>query len=186
MSRKQHKGHSDLENIEASDIEALETEEQDYRKSKSQIKREHLALQSLAKQLVALPEKQLERLALTEKLSKEILAAKTFKKTALKRQFQYLGALLYSEPVDALQIQEQLEKINLPNQVKTQRLHQVESWRDRLIEGDDELLEELFNNHENIDRQQLRQTVRNAQREKSKDQPPKAKRQLFKLLMTLT
>ena len=154
-------------------------------KSKSQIKREHLALQGLGKQLVAQSVKQLEKLGLTEKLLQEIMAAKKFKKAALKRQLQYIGALLDSEDVDPDKIEDSLNNSLKPNKEDTQKLHRAEEFRDRLINGDQTLLKELTELYSGLDFQQLRQLIRNAQKERSLNQPPRSQRKLYRLLREL-
>jgi ribosome-associated protein len=69
---------------------------EDY-KSKSQLKREAQALQSLAQDLVALERNLLKKLPLPEYLFDAIIAAQTMKQGALKRQVLYVGRLLREE-----------------------------------------------------------------------------------------
>lgn len=60
--------------------------------------------------------------------------------------------------------------------------HQLEKWRDQLIDGDHNILTELVDNYPQINAQQLRQLIRNAQKEKKENKPPKYYRELFKYL----
>ena len=152
------------------------------KKSKSQIKREYLALQALGKALIELSPKQLQRIPLNEKLVTEITAVKQFKKSALKRQLQYIGGLFESEALDTDLIQQKLQDLLKPGKEATQKLHQVEIWRDELIKGDKQLLQELCEEYFDLDIQQLRQLIRNAQKEQACNQPPRAQRKLFKML----
>lgn len=74
-------------------------------KSKSQIKREMLALQELGEKLVKLKPEQLKKIPLDEDLLTAILQAQTIKSHgALRRQLQYIGRLMRScdaEPIQA-------------------------------------------------------------------------------------
>ena len=66
-------------------------------KSKSQVKRELLALKDLGADLVTLSTNQLTRLSLPEHLYTAVKSAQMMKKGALKRQLQYIGKLLRKE-----------------------------------------------------------------------------------------
>ena len=67
----------------------------------------------------------------------------------------------------------------------TALLHRLEKWRNELIAGDNEALEEVFAAFPNADRQHLRQLVRNAQKEEEAGKPPKSSRELFRYLRGL-
>ncbi|HEC15501.1 MAG TPA: DUF615 domain-containing protein [Sedimenticola sp.] len=153
------------------------------RKSKSQIKREMQALRDLGKRLVALPESSLDKIPMPERLRAAVLAAKGFKREALRRQIQHIGALM--REVDADAICRALEGLSRPHREEVQAFHEVEQWRDALIEGDGGLLEELANRFEAADRQQLRQLARNARKEREQNRPPKSARALFRYLSDL-
>jgi ribosome-associated protein len=63
--------------------------------SKSQRKREMLALQALGERLVALPAARLEALALLDELRDAVLFARSLTaRGARKRQLQYIGRLM--------------------------------------------------------------------------------------------
>ena len=64
--------------------------------------------------------------------------------------------------------------------------HRIENWRDRLVSGDDDLMEELLRNYPSADRQRLGQLVRSARKEKQNNRPPKSARNLFRYLKDLT
>ncbi|OOZ17609.1 hypothetical protein BOW28_05400 [Solemya velum gill symbiont] len=153
-------------------------------KSKSQVKRELLALKDLGADLVTLSTSQLTRLLLPEHLFTAVKSAQTMKKGALKRQLQYIGKLLRKE--DADQIISNLESMRQPHKEEVAHLHQLEAWRDALIDGDEELLQEIITSHAQVDRQHLRQLIRQAGKEKEKEQSPKSARLLFQYLKSLT
>ena len=162
----------------------MEEEYAEELKSKSQIKRELLAIKELGAELVTLSNSELEKLPVSATTFSAIQAARAMKKGALKRQLQYIGKLMRNEDPDA--IKSTLEALRKPRKEDVTLLHQLESWRDRLVEGDDELLEELIGNYPDIDRQYLRQLVRNGSREKQQNKGPKAARVLFQYLKSLT
>ena len=152
-------------------------------KSKSQIKRELHLLHDLGKQLVALPESRLRTLELVEPLQTAIMDARRFKRGALKRQLQYIAGLM--REVDAAAIQQALDGFHRPQQQEVEALHEVEAWRDALLAGNESLLDELVERFQHADRQHLRQLVRNANRERQLNKPPKSARALFRELSAL-
>lgn len=149
-------------------------------KSKSQIKREMHELQALGKQLFELPDKQLVLIPISEKLRDAIAVAKTMKHGALKRQVKYLGGLMPDEDETAIRLA--LDKLQQPHKKEVEAFHELEQWRDRLLQGDKILLDELVDKYENFERQYINQLIRNAKKEQSLNKPPKSARQLFKYL----
>lgn len=167
------------------DEESVECDEDGVEvKSKSQVKRELLALKGLGADLVTLSTNQLTRLALPEHLFTAVKSAQTMKKGALKRQLQYIGKLLRKE--DADQIVSDLETMRQPHREDVAHLHQLAAWRDALIDGDEELLQDIITNHAQVDRQHLRQLIRQAGKEREKQQSPKSARLLFQYLKALS
>ncbi len=160
----------------------IETETEE-RKSKSQIKREMQALRDLGKDLIELSEGNLRKLSLSDRVYGAVIAAKGFKREALRRQIQHIGVLLRDE--DDAVLHQELEALAKPHRAEVQALHQVERWRNQLIAGNDPLLEELVGRFLNIDRQHIRQLIRNARKEKEGNKPPKSARLLFRYLSDL-
>ena len=152
-------------------------------KSKSQIKRELLALQELGRELLYLSGKHLNRIPMTDALREAVLVAKLLKKEALRRQLQLIGALMRDE--DAAAIRRALATLQQPHQEKVQVFHEIESWRDTLLAGDTDLLDELCNRFVGFDRQHVRQLLRNAGREQSLNKPPRSSRALFRYLQEI-
>ncbi len=150
------------------------------RPNKTAIKREMLALRELGRQLVAAPSGWLEKLSMSDQLKQEIAKARGFRKGALRRQLIFLEKLLRLE--DAELIRSQLEDLTRPQQQETEHFHELEAWRDQLLQGDSVLLEELLDRFPLLDRQRIRQLVRNAQKEAKLNKPPKSSRVLFRYL----
>jgi len=149
-------------------------------KSKSEIKRELLALKELGKELLKLPVKDLDKLNLSERLYEALLKAQDMQKGALKRQTATIGGLIIHEDHDA--IKESIEKIRQEHNGQIKQFHQLEQWRDELLAGDNEIMSLLRNQFENFDMQHVRQLVRNANKEATAEKPPKSARILFKYL----
>jgi len=131
--------------------------------SKSQLKRESLALQDLGKKLAALSAEQLSRIPLDAPLREAIALAKRIqnKRSALKRHYQFLGKLLRARDTDP--IFSALNEIEQQSQHSIQRHHRAERWRDRIIEQGNDAIEALLAAIEGVDRQKLRQLWRNHQ-----------------------
>lgn len=149
--------------------------------SKSQRKREMLALQDLGAALVDLGEGQLARLDLPEELRAAIDEARRIRQRgARKRQLQYIGRLMRA--VDAEPIRAALAGIHQRDREAVQRHHQAECWRERLLAEGDRALGHLGAEIADLDRQRVRQWVRAAQAESREGKPPRAARALFRYL----
>lgn len=150
-------------------------------KSKSQIKREFLALQDMGARLAEMKPELLARLPLNDTLRKALAeSAKHTKHIARKRHNQYLGKLLRSHDIDA--IQQVLDQFDTSTREYNNRFHQLERWRDRLIDEGDDALQELMLEYPDIDSQHIRGLVRHAQHERAREKPPAAARKLFRYL----
>ena len=148
-------------------------------KSKSQRKREMMALQAMGRQLVELTPHQIEKIEMPQELREALLFAKTLKRSeALRRQLKYIGALM--RDIDLEPISKALELISRGQRQDAKLFRRLEWWRDGLVGGNDELLEEILNDFPDTDRQRLRQLVLNARKEKEQDKPSKATRALFR------
>jgi ribosome-associated protein len=152
-------------------------------KSKSQIKRELLALQHLGRELVELSARALQKIPLSDPIRQEILSAKTMKMGALQRQIKHIGSMIRDEDVD--RIHAALLELRQPQLQAVQAFHEIESWRDALLAGDEKILDQLSMRFTNIDHQHLRQLIRNASKEQRLNKSPKSARALFQYLMNL-
>ncbi len=149
--------------------------------SKSEMKRESHALQKLGEELVELPTNKLEKIPLPDELAEAIaLARKITARGGRKRQLQYIGKLM--RRIDAEPIRLAMDALRNEHLKENARLHQLEQWRDRLISEGDKALAELLDQHPDLDRQHLRQLMRNAQQETKRNKPPKSARELFRYL----
>ena len=153
-------------------------------KSKSQVKRELLALQDLGRELVNLAPKALQKVPLTEKTRGAIIQARQLRMGALARQLKHIGKLIRDEDVD--RIRAVLDQESLPHQVEVEAFHEVETWRDGLIAGVDGLFEQLCGRFPGLDRQHLHQLIRESKKEQALNKPPKSSRALFRYLNELS
>lgn len=131
--------------------------------SKSQVKRDMLALVDLGKQLIDLSNDKLRQLKLDEKLYIAIKDAQNIKaREAKRRQIQYVGKLLRN--ADAEAIRQQLDIWINGSKEQSRAMHRIEALRDLLMR-DDEALTEFFNTYEHTNVQEFRTLVRSARRE---------------------
>lgn len=133
------------------------------RPSKSQVKREMLALLDLGKQLVELPAEKLKQLPLSERLRDAIrLAQRTPSREGLRRQIHYVGKLMREiqpEPIIA-----QLDVWENGSREETHAMHRLELLRDRLLKDDGELTK-LLDAYPDMDSQNLRSLIRAGRKE---------------------
>lgn len=151
--------------------------------SKSEIKRDAEALKQLGSKLVELTPTNLAKIPLDENLRDAIALAQRVQKEAKRRQLQYIGKLLRN--IDTDPIQEALDKLENKHNQQQAMLHKLELLRDELIEQGDSLLSNLFDDYPQADRQQLRNLIRAAQKEKAQNKTPKAYREVFQYLKAL-
>lgn len=155
-------------------------EDDEYEVSKSQRKRDSTALQKLGATLVSLKSSQIEQLKLPETLLAAVIEAKRLTKhEAIRRQMQYIGRIMRS--VDAAPIQAQIDAWNGVNDQETAKQHQLERWRDRLVE-DDAVLGEFLAQYPACDAQPLRTLIRNTRKERAANKSPANYRALFRML----
>lgn len=150
------------------------------RPNKTQLKKEIKALNHLGQELIALPASALKKVPLSDNMRQAIEDGKRFQRGALQRQLRRIASLMQAEDIEAIQLE--LARQKQPSKQQTAELHQLEQWRDRLITGDERLLTELIDQFPIIDRQYIRQLVRNAAAELKRNTTPKSARVLFKYL----
>jgi ribosome-associated protein len=159
----------------------LDDKEEEHYISKSQLKREVEALQSLGVSLTELSADTLKKFAMDEVLLDALLFAQTIKSNGAKRrQMQYIGKLM--RKVDAEKIQREYEQFQHARSELNAKFHQLEIWRDHLLSEGDTAINALLEEQPQFERTRLRQMVRNAAKEKATNKPPKSARQLFQYL----
>lgn len=152
------------------------------RPNKSKLRREALAITELGRQLVEMSDEQRQQLPLSAQLQDAIQTARQIRKNSpgLKRQIQFIGKLIRQGNTEELL--QTLAQQAQSHTLQQQRFHQLEQWRDRLIEEGDTAINRFIEAYPNAERQPLRQFIRQAQRQAEQNKPPAAKRELFKYL----
>ena len=150
------------------------------RPSKSQLKREMIELQALGKKIIDLPEGQRAKFPLSDDMLAAIEETHRIRShEGLRRHMQYVGKLMRKEDLDAVRaVFEAMEQQNVRRDASFQRL---ERWRDRLLD-DDEAFVIFVEDYPHVDRQALRQLIRNARAERDAGKQPNSAKKLFKLL----
>ncbi len=148
--------------------------------SKTRRKQEMLELQALGAALVDLSAAHLERMALPEALAQAVREARRFAShEARRRQVQYIGRLM--REVDAAPIRTQIAAVEGGSAQERARHQRLEHWRARLLEQDGALTE-FARAHATADLQKLRALIRNARKEQAEGKPPRAMRELFRVI----
>ncbi len=152
--------------------------------SKSQKKREADALQKVGVRLVELSLTQLQSLPLTEPLLKAILDAKPIKSHGAKRrQAQLIGKLMRAADSEA--ILAAYEQLLAEERGETARFHEVELWRDKLINQGREALTEFIDAYHPEEVQQLKQLVKKAVDDHHQEKNTGAAKALFRYLRSV-
>ena len=148
--------------------------------SKTRRKKEMLELQSLGAKLAELPESQLAEIPMDDALREAVLEAKRIKShEAKRRQLQYIGRLM--RDVDPAPLRERLDAIAGHSAQAAAQHRRLEAWRERLL-ADDEALTAFAAEHPGADLQAVRAQIRNARKEQKESKPPRAYRELFRLI----
>ena len=148
--------------------------------SKTELKKDSKNIQQFGKKISEVTIKNIEAFKFPLNIYEAVIGLKNLKSnSAKKRQIQYLGKLLREfDLTHAFLVMKQLE---VSSQKEIQRNHIIEGWRDKLLSNNDSITE-FVDEYPKIDRQLLRQTISNAQKEKKDNKNPKYSRQLFKLI----
>lgn len=148
--------------------------------SKTRRKQEMHELQALGAALVELPEAQLRALRLEDGLLQAVVHAKRIRShEARRRQLQYIGRLM--RDLDPEPIRAGLAVIEGRSAHASALHRRAEAWRERLL-ADDAALTQFATEHADADLQALRALIRNTRKEIKEQKPPRAYRELFRLI----
>jgi len=153
----------------------------DERPSKSQLKREMHELQDLGETFIAMKPKERERFPLSDEFIRAIEETDRIRaREARRRHMQYVGKLIRKEDLDGIQaVFDEIEQTQIN---RDHALNRLEKWRDRLIEEGTPAIEAFIADYPDVDRQALRQLIRNAAKEREQNKPPTNAKRLFKLI----
>src|SRR5881394_3754156 len=140
-------------------------------------------LQALGAELVELSESVLSDLRMPDDLRAAVLAAKRITAhEGRRRQIQYIGRLM--RDVDPAPLREALDALTGQSAAEAARHRCLEALREKLL-ANDTALTDYVSTHAGADLQELRTLIRNARREQKEGRPPRAFRELFRLLKSL-
>jgi ribosome-associated protein len=154
------------------------------RPSKTRLKHEMEALQELGETLVSLDAARLRSLDLPERLVDAVVLARGITRhEARRRQMQYLGRLM--RDVDPVPIRAALERWETVPREEKARFAALEGWRDRIL-ADAAALDAFVAEHPDADRASLARLADAARNERSRGEPPRAFRELFRAMRRAT
>lgn len=149
--------------------------------SKSQRKREAHAVLTLAEELLAMSASVRQSIPLPDDIRKLIEKTSSIRShIARKRETRFLAKQLRNTDLEP--VYEALEALRNEARGEAARLHLLESWRDRLLEEGDAAVMILCEKAPAVDRQKLRQLIRQASKEQAAGKPPAAARKIFRML----
>ncbi|UTA48813.1 DUF615 domain-containing protein [Simiduia sp. 21SJ11W-1] len=155
--------------------------EQEQPKSRTQIKKEMLALQALGAKLCELNKERLAKIPLPDLLRNAIVEMGRIKThNAKRRHMQFIGRLMREADHEA--IEEAYNALTQVSEQHVQQQHLAERWRDRMLAEGDDAINAFLLDFPAADRQQLRQLARAAKQEAAKSKPPASARKLFRCL----
>ena len=92
--------------------------------------------------------------------------ARSLRKNALQRQLRFLTKLIAANEPEALAAA--LDTLQHAHDVNTRAFKELETWRDQLIAGDNQLLTRILDQFREADVQHIEQLIRNAQKERER------------------
>jgi len=148
--------------------------------SRTKKKQQVEELQKLGAALVDLPPVQLDALGLPALLLAAVREAQRIKShEARRRQVQFIGKLMRS--VDPAPVRAALAELDGRSGAARAQQRLLEQWRERLI-GDDAALTEFSGQFPQAEIQQIRALIENARKEIAEHRPPRAQRELYRVL----
>jgi ribosome-associated protein len=137
-------------------------------------------LQRLGAALIALPARELDALDLPAALLAAVREAQRITShEAKRRQVQFIGKVM--RKLDPAPVRAAVAAIARQSGATRARQKRLEQWRERLI-ADDAALTEFAGAHAGTDLQEMRTLIRNARKEIAQSKPPRAQRELFRIL----
>lgn len=150
--------------------------------SKTQKKKEAHALQRLGETLAGLPVHHLKAMDLPEKLRQALIDGKSITaKVAARRHRQYIGVLMRDADPDAIRLE--LATLDEAPAGDPEPPSEAQTWIQRLLTFDPEPVEDLLETFPGMERQQVRQLLRNIKKEQAGTRPSKSLKTLEGLIL---
>jgi len=167
-----------------------DTHDEDYDKfenverlNKSQQKREIQALLDLGKQLAGLDAVALGKMDIPTALFHALLDVQSMTFGAEKRQFKLICKML--RQINTESLQQTIDELGSRKEELDKNFHRTEYWREHLITDGQTAMTEFMAAYPQADSGQIRQLVRNANKELLQNKTPKSSRSLFRLLRSV-
>ncbi|WP_338362703.1 ribosome biogenesis factor YjgA [uncultured Pseudoalteromonas sp.] len=160
-----------------------EIEEEIIYVSKSELKRDAQELHQLGSEIAKMGKKQRERLPLNDDLKEAMVVADKIsnKSDAYRRHLNYIAKTLRTvENIEEIKAIIDV-MLNKNNQAEVM-IKKIEQLRSDLIEQGDALINETIEQYPTLERQKMRQLVRNAAKELKAEKPGKGYKELFQYL----
>jgi len=161
-------------------IQAMNMENDGESVSRTKKKQQVEELQKLGAALITLPAVTLDKLDLPTVLLAAVREAQRITShEARRRQVQFIGKIM--RKIDPEPVRAAVAAITNQSASVRARQKRLEQWRERLI-ADDAALTEFAGEHAGADLQEMRTLIRNARKEIAESKPPRAQRELFRVL----
>lgn len=160
------------------------------REGRGEKKKRAWQLENLGEELINLKAGQLVRVPMPDDLAAAVhecrrILEKGGVRGGYRRQVQLVGKIMRT--LDAEPIAKAIEALRLEGTKASEAFQLAERWRTRLLDGTDADIDVVCNEQPKLDRTQLRQTVRAAQKERAerllnRDKPSTNQKKVFRLL----
>ncbi len=134
------------------------------RVNKEEEKRKREEIKIFVKELLKLANDKYIDLPIDERLRNALVEGKRLSGNALKRHLSFLVRLVYEQ--DYQSILSAHERVHHSFRNDPRKITETEHYRDRLIDGDKAVINELLEKFTDVDVQYIRQLARNAKKEK--------------------
>ena len=146
--------------------------------SKTRRKQNMHELQELGERLTELNDTQLAALDIPDELREAAIDSRRITRhEARRRHMQYIGKLMRS--IDPVRIRDRMAEWDGVSVEATAALHQIERWRELLIE-EDASLAKFIAEHPGTDTQRLRTLIRSVREDRAAGRPARQYRELFR------
>ncbi|WP_206485198.1 ribosome biogenesis factor YjgA [Thalassotalea sp. G2M2-11] len=151
-------------------------------KSKTDLKREMHAMQDFALKLVKLSKHQRSKVPFSDGLLESLALADKIKNKpeALRRHVRYMAKVLTENDLEP--IHKALDIMANKHQQDSIRHQQLEQLREDLLSQDNDFIESVLSDNDTMERQKLRQLIRNANKEKKAEKIAKGHQELLNYL----
>ncbi|MDN3653506.1 ribosome biogenesis factor YjgA [Thalassotalea ponticola] len=150
--------------------------------SKTELKQDMKDLQKLAEAICHMGPKQRAKLALNSEIEQALVIADKIKgkHDAFHRNVQFIAKQLHSLDVEAIRLK--IDIMENKHGIADAHNRFYEELREQILSADNQTIETLINDNSSLERQRLRQLIRQANKEVKQSKPGKSYKELFKYL----